>query len=179
MINPEFQTDKNNTPFSVYPPTTYLTFYYWIYMVPQYKPKNVLMLGYAKGAVAGLIRLIWGEDIPITAVDIDKCENRYNNVEFIQTDAKEFVKSCKEYDCVIVDLFSREDSEPCGFVGSEEFVKDLARISNYLIVNSLHTDMTNYLKRLRKIGINKPSERAESIYYFECKGKIPNLHPHK
>lgn len=177
MINPKFLKDKNGTPYSVYPPTTYLTFYYWIYMVPQYKPKNVLMLGFAQGAVAGLIRLIWGDDVPITAVDINECENRYKNVEFIKGDAQEFVKDCKEYDAVLVDLFTTYDSEPCEFVGSEEFVSNLGRISNYLIVNSLHIDMTPYKKRFKKIGINKASERAEHIYYFECKGTIPNLHP--
>jgi len=111
-------------------------------------------LGYALGTVAGLIRLIWGEDISITAVDINKCEVRYPNIEFIQADARQFVKTSPEFDCVVVDLFTTEDSEPCDFVGSHEFVGDLARISNYLIVNSLHTDMTNYKKRFRKMRLS-------------------------
>ena len=36
---------------SVLPPTKYLTFGPWIYLVPQYKPENVLILGYAGGTV--------------------------------------------------------------------------------------------------------------------------------
>ena len=171
-----FLTDKNENSYSVYPPTTYLTFAYWIFMVPQYKPKNILMLGYAGGTVAGLIRLLYG-DVPITAVDLDECENRYD-VNLVQTDAKEFVKTCGEYDCVIVDLFHTDYAEPCDFVGDPEFVKDLERISNYLIVNSLHTDMSAY-KHLRKIGQNKASGCAEEIYYFQIKGEIPHLHPYK
>ena len=172
----EFWADQNQNSYSAYPPTTYLTFAYWIYMVPQYKPRNVLMLGYAGGTVAGLIRLLYG-DVPITAVDIELCTNSYG-VELIQADAKEFVKTCGNYDCVIVDLFYTDYAEPCEFVGNPEFVKDLQRISNYLIVNSLHTDMSAY-KHLRKIGINKASGCAEHIYYFECKDKISNLHPYK
>lgn len=176
MSAPFFLEDQNSQSYSVYPPTTYLTFAYWIYMVPQYKPKNVLMLGYAEGTVAGLIRLLYG-DVPITAVDILPCNNRYN-VNLIQADAREFVKICAEYDCVIVDLFYTDLAEPAEFLGDSDFVKDLERISNYLIVNSLHTDMSAY-KHLRKIGVNKASGCAEQIYYFECKGKIPFLHPYK
>lgn len=171
-----FWEDKNKNSYSVFPPTTYLTFAYWIFMVPQFKPKNILMLGYGGGTVAGLIRMIWG-DVPITAVDIEPCENRYD-VDFIQADAKEYVKTCKAFDCVIVDLFYTDYAEPCEFVGSKEFVDDLGRISHYLIVNSLHTDMSEY-KRFKKIGINKPSECAEQIYYFQIGEKIPNLHPYK
>lgn len=171
-----FKSKSGNT-FSAYPPQTFLTFEYWIYMVPQYKPKNVLMLGYAGGTVAGLIRLIWG-DVPITAVDIVvPHENRYG-VEFIQADAWEFVKTCKEYDAVLVDLFDNDSGKICAFVTDPGFIADLTRVGNYLIVNSLGADMSTY-KHLRKIGINKPSESAVLIYYYETKSKIPNLHPHK
>jgi hypothetical protein len=166
----KFWSDKNNNSYSAYPPTTYLTFAYWIYMVPQYKPKNVLILGYAGGTVAGLIRLLYG-DVPITAVDIEPCENKYD-VTLIQADAREYVKTCPEFDCVIVDIFYTDYAEPCEFV-----VKDLTRISNYLIVNSLHTDMSAY-KGLKKVGQNKASGCAEVIYYFLVKGEIPNLHPY-
>lgn len=58
MAKPIFWEDnyKNSSP--AYPPTTYLTFAYWIYMIPQYKLKNVLMLDYRGGTIAGLIRKI-------------------------------------------------------------------------------------------------------------------------
>ena len=79
----EFLKDKNGVTYSQLPPTLYLTFDYYIYSVPQYRPKNILMLGYALGTTAGLIRLLYG-DVPITGVDIDKCENRYNFLLRIQ-----------------------------------------------------------------------------------------------
>lgn len=169
-------TDKNNNSYSVYPPETYLTFAYWIYMVPQYKPRNVLILGYGGGTVAGLIHKIYG-DVPITGVDLDLQENIYNDT-LIQADAREFIKTCEKFDCVIVDLFYTHNNEPCEFVATKEFVKDLEKISNYIIVNSLHTDMSEY-SHLRKIGVNKPSGSAEQIYYFETGESIPNLHPWK
>lgn len=176
MTKPIFWEDKNKNSYSVYPPTTYLTFAYWIYMVPQYKPKSVLMLGFGGGTIAGLIRLLYG-DVPITAVDIEPCKNRYG-VNLIKADARKFVKTCGKYDSVIVDLFHTEDGEPCSFVGDKDFVGDLERIASYLIVNSLHTDMSAY-KHLRKIGVNKASGSAEQIYYFEIKKPIKNLHPWK
>jgi len=169
--------NKAGNTYSVYPPETYLTFEYWIYMVPQYRPKSVLMLGYHEGTVAGLIRRIWG-DVPITAVDIvEPRENKYG-VKFIKADAREFVKTCGEYDAVLVDLFENDETKICDFVSDPEFIADLVRIGNYLIINALGADMSNY-RHLRKIGINKASESASLIYYFETKGRIPNLHPHK
>lgn len=168
---------KSGNPFSAFPPQTFLTFEYWIYMVPQYKPKSILMLGYCEGTVAGLIRLIWG-DVPITAVDIVvPVDNKYG-VEFIQADAREFVKTCKHYDAVLVDLFDNDSGKICDFVTDPGFIADLTRVGNYLIINSLGADMSAY-KHLRKIGINKPSESMVLIYYYETKIKIPNLHPFK
>ena len=164
--------------YSVCPPETFLTFEYWIYMVPQYKPKSVLILGYAGGTVAGLIQLIWG-NVPITAVDQSprEDEGRYE-INFIQGDARDFVKTCPEYDAIIIDLFDNETAEPPDFVTDPEFITDLTRVGNYLIINSLNTDMSNY-QHLRNIGINRPSGSEVSIYYFETKDKIPNLHPRK
>jgi hypothetical protein len=171
-----FYRNKNGNANSIYPPQTFLTFEYWIFMVPQYKPKNVLMLGYADGTVAGLIRLIWG-DVPITAVDNKPSANRYG-VDFIKTDAREFVKTCKEYDAIIIDLFDSETGVICDFVNTQAFVDDLTRIGNYLIINSLGTNMSAY-KHLKKIGMNKASGSGALIYYYETKSKIPNLHPYK
>jgi hypothetical protein len=174
----EFWKDSIGRSYSSYPSTTHLTFDYHIYMVPQYRPESILMLGYAGGKIAGLVRLLYG-DVPITGVDIDPCEDRYG-VEFIQADAKEFVKTCKKYDSVLVDLFSKEYCDsPCDFVSSPEFVNDLKRIGNYIIVNGLHSDMSAYEKEFKRIGINKPSGSAEQIYYYTNDCTIPNLHPWK
>jgi len=169
-----YKSRTGNT-FSAFPPQTFLTFEYWIFMVPQYKPKNILMLGYAEGTVAGLIRLIWG-NVPITAVDIAVPEENRYGVEFIQADAWEFVKTCQEYDAVLVDLFDNNTGNNCQAVTNPEFIANLSRVGNYLIINSMGLDMSNY-KHLRKIGINKPSESAVLIYYYETKNKIRGLHP--
>lgn len=171
-----FDEDNNGNSYSAYPPTTYLTFAYWIFMVPQYRPESVLILGYAGGTIAGLIRLLYG-DVPITAVDIDDCVDNYD-VDLIQADAQEYVKTCKKFDCVIVDLFSTDDCTPCDFVSTPEFAANLKRIANYLIINTLHMDMSAY-KDLRRVGINKPSGSAEQIFYYEVNGPIPDLHPWK
>ena len=165
--------------YSVYPPQTFLTFEYWIYMVPQYKPKSVLMLGYGAGTVAGLIRLIWGPDVPITAVDIEKSpdEDKYG-VNFIQADAKEFVKSCNSFDAILIDLFDHGITKNCEFVTDPDFVEDLERIGNYLIINSLGLDMSAY-QHLKLMGINQASGSEVQIYYYQTRNPIPYLHPWK
>jgi hypothetical protein len=175
-MNPTLYKDNGGNSYSAYPPTTYLTFAYWIYCVPQYRPESVLILGYAGGTIAGLIRLLYG-DVPITGVDLDPHEDRYG-ATIIKADAREYVKTCGHFDCVIVDVFSRDRSICCDFITDSDFVADLARIGNYLIINTLgNPDMSAY-KGLRMMGRNKPSGSAEQIYYYEVK-KIPHLHPYK
>jgi hypothetical protein len=160
---------------SVYPPTRFLTFGPWIYLVPQYKPTSVLMLGYADGSTAGLIRLFYG-DVPITGVDIEPLEQDRYGVTFVQQDAQEFIKTCGKYDAVVVDLFPGGEYDPCGFITSQEFVSDLKRIANYIIINTLkEPDMSAY-NGLHCIGVNKPAGCANKIYYYEV-NKIPDLHP--
>src|SRR5215510_14571948 len=94
---------QDNCLYSVYPPTAYLSFGNWIYMVPPFKPDNILMLGYAGGTVAGLIQLLYGKEIPITGFDTAFADNRYD-VNLISSDAREFVKICKPFQCVIIDI---------------------------------------------------------------------------
>ena len=168
---------EHEDPMSVYPPTKYLTFGAWIYMVPQYKPESVLMLGYADGTTAGLIRLLYG-DVPITGVDIQPLvENRYG-VEFIQTDGYEYVKTCGHYDTVIVDMFVDDDNNPCAKIIQKEFADNLTRIANYIIINTLKEPDLSAYNHLRRMGVNKPSGLSNLIYYFEV-NKIPDLHPYK
>jgi hypothetical protein len=165
--------DNLGHPKSVDPPTKYLTFGPWIYLVPQYKPESVLILGYAGGTVAGLIHLLYG-DVPITGVDIEPCENLYG-VEFVQADAKEYVKTCKHFGAVVVDLFLNEVTDVCDFVNTKEFVTDLTRIANYIIVNSLKgKDMSAY-DSLKFVGRNRPSGLSNLIYYYQTV-EIPDLH---
>lgn len=153
---------------SVHPCTRYLTNGPWIYMVPQFKPESVLMLGYAGGTVAGLIKLLYGE-LPITGVDIEPCEATYG-ATFIQTDAKEFVKTCGKFDVVIVDIFTDNRREPPDFVFSKEFVEDLSKIANYIIVNAKNeSDISEYRRLFGRFGSNKPNRLASRIYYYGTK----------
>ena len=155
---------------SVYPCTKYLTNGCWIYMVPQFKPENVLILGYAGGTVAGLIKLIYGE-LPITAVDIVPCTDVYG-VNLIQANAKDYIKTCQKFDVVIVDLFTSENKQdPSDFIFTEEFVDDLAKIANYIIINitsEAGSDMT-YYRKLNRFGSNKPNRLSNRIYYYGTK----------
>jgi hypothetical protein len=178
MIYPSFLCDDDGNSYSAFPPETYLTFSYWIYCVPQFRPKDVLILGYAGGTIAGLIHKIYG-NVPIVGVDTKVFPSFYNDTVFI-CDAREYIKTCKKYDAVIVDLFTAEHSEPCDFVTSEEFADELGRIGNYLIINTLRdADMSIYKKKFRKMGMNSPSGSAEKIYYYETGDPIPHLHPWK
>lgn len=163
--------DDFGAPNSVFPCTKYLTFGPWIYLVPQYKPENVLILGYAGGTVAGLIKLLYGET-PITGVDIKLYDNRYG-VNLVQADAREFIKTCGHYDVVVVDLSEDDKNGICDFVTSKEFAENLYKIANYIIINVYgNVDMSVYKTGL--VGINKPSGLANKIYYYKTK-EIPNL----
>jgi spermidine synthase len=168
---------NNSNILSVYPATKYLTFGVWVYLVPQYKPESVLMLGYAGGTAVGLIKLLYG-DVPITAVDINprEDENRYD-VNFIQQDAFEYVKTAPKFDCVIVDCF-QDDDDPCGFIKTQEFANNLTRIANYIIINTLKEPDLSAYKHLRRIGKNKPSGVANIIHYFMV-NPIKDLHPYR
>jgi hypothetical protein len=160
--------DKKGFINSVYPPTEYLTFGPWIYMVPQYKCDDVLMLGYAGGTVAGLIRLFYGA-IPITAVDMDKCENYYG-VQFIQEDACAYVKKCRRFDCVIVDLFESGELNPCEFIFTKEFATNLYSIARYIIIHAKKdSDMSAYGKPLKVLTLN------DSVFYYFMVYDIPTL----
>jgi len=170
--NKEF-LDNFGIPNSVSPPTKYLTFGPWIYLVPQFMPKDVLILGYAGGTVAGLIELLYG-NVPITAVDIEPPGFLYKNVNFVQANAQEYVKTCKHFDAVIVDLFPNDKRGECDFVATEEFANDLSKIGNYIIVNmSQESDMSSY-KNMELVGVNHPNGLTNRIYYFQTV-KIPNL----
>jgi len=153
---------------SVYPCTEYLTFGPWIYLVPQYKPENVLMLGYAGGTTAGLIKLIHG-DVPITAIDIKFVEDPYD-INFIEQDAEIYVKDCPAYDCVIVDLY--EDVHPCEFIYKKEFANNLKRISNYLIIHAQdYSDMHAYydFRLIKKLSL----DTSRFHYYMIKRVGIP------
>jgi spermidine synthase len=153
---------------SVNPPTQYLTFGPWIYLVPQYKPSSVLILGYAGGTVAGLIRLLYGDDVPIVAVDIEPCVDTYN-VSLVQADAKEYVKTCGSFDCVIVDIFDPNVNQAAEFVyNDEEFAANLTRIANYIIVNTINDPGLWFYRDFERVRVI--SVENNNITYFKKPG---------
>lgn len=161
---------------SVFPPTEYLTFGPWIYMVPQYKPTSVLMLGYAEGTVAGLIRLLYGR-VPITGVDLVPPRKDYYGINFVQVSAEDYVKRAPATDAVIVDVYADGSYEPPPFVTSAEFVANLERIARYIIVHtSEKTDMSSYshLRLVRTIEVPYDGSVISKFYYYTTE-RIPEL----
>jgi len=149
---------------SVSPCTEYLTFGPWVYLVPQFKPKSVLMLGYAKGTVAELMRLLYGEDFPITAIDIASAENdpATLGVEFVCTDARDYLDTCGNYEVIIVDLWEYDAPE---FIFTEQFVQAVASKCDYLIVHCMdYSDMSAYahLPLVRVLGL----DYGAKFYYY-------------
>ena len=149
---------------SVYPCTGYLTFGPWIYLVPQYKPESILMLGYAGGTTAGLIKLFYGDDVKITGVDINIVDDPYNS-NLIKMDAFEYLKNTNNfYDTIIVDIWNEKNEEPCDFVTLKEFVDVVEKKCNYLIIHaSEKTNMSNYSQKklLKTLALNN-----SRFYYF-------------
>lgn len=157
---------------SIFPCTGYITFGPWIYMCPQYKPKSVLLLGYAGGTVAGLIRLFYGQDVEITGVDIDDCEDFGYGVELIKADAREYIKTCRKFDAVVVDVFSDGHTHPCKFITSKEFADDLKKISNYIILHmTAGMSIENYqdLHHVKTLLLNR------SRFHYFMVNDIPTL----
>ena len=152
--------DKNGAFSSVYPCTEYLTFGPWIYLVPQYKPESILILGFAGGTVAGLIRKLYGNDIPITAVDIEKFDNDFDkeyNVRLIINDANDYIKTSPKFDAVIIDLYD-SGPQPPDFVFTKEFVSDLEKKANYVVLHVVDgADISAYshLHKVKTLSLNK------------------------
>ena len=156
---------------SVYPPVEGLTFFPHIYMVPQYRPDDVLMLGYAGGTTAGLIKMFYGESVPITAVDIEEPADDFYNVRFVQADARDYVKGCRKFDVVIVDVFPGGSREPCGFVTDPSFVADVRAKARYVVVHAkASTDMGVWGDPLKVLALND-----SRFHYFvvERVGRMP------
>lgn len=164
-------SDKYDNLTSVYPCTEYLTFGPWIYLVPQYPPENVLILGYAGGTAAGLIKLFYG-DIPITGVDIDIDQApNYYDVKLVEADAKEYVKDCPKFDCIIVDVFN--DKKPPKFIESQEFADNVSSKCNYLIVHARNYSNMKAYKDLHKVKTLSLSKARFHYYMVNRIARLP------
>lgn len=156
---------------SVDPPWQYLTFGPWIYLVPQFKPKSVLMLGFAGGTAAGLIRLLYGNEPKIVGVDIEKCQKVWDS-EIIHQDAYTYVFGAPEFEVVIVDMWRDDQIAPVDFISDFKFVSQLKRIGDYLIVHATaETDMSAYkdIKLVKKLTLNK------SVFYYYMNRRVARL----
>jgi len=159
---------------SVYPCTLYLTFGVWIYLVPQYKPTSVLMLGYAGGTAAGLIRLFYG-NVPITGVDLEKCPNYYD-VNLVVADARKYIKTCEHFDTVIVDLYEEGERVVPKYVSERWFADALKKKANYIILHvSDDTDISAYkdLYKVKTLSLDNASGKARFHYFMV--NDIPSL----
>ena len=140
---------------SVYPCTEYLTFGPWIYLVPQIEPQSVLMLGYAQGTVAGLMRRLYGYGFPITAVDKADPEHADEyHVDFVRADAEQYVEVAAWHEVLIVDLWVYD---PPPFVFTAWFVSAVTARCDYLIVHRMdYSDMSAYrhLHKVRTLGLD-------------------------
>lgn len=155
----------------------YLTFGVWLYLVPQYKPKNVLMLGYGGGTAAKYIRKFYG-DVPITAVDYsDVSAFLLDGVDWIRQDAREYIKTAPKFDCVIVDLYDTGDYHCPKFVLSQDFANRLGNIADYLILHTMKDDdVSAYDKyyKVRQLSTNSGGEFEPHFHYYMI-NEIPSL----
>ena len=154
---------------SIYDENEYLTFGVWLYLVPQYKPDSVLMLGYGGGTAAKYIRKFYG-NVPITAVDFsDVSEFLIDGVEWVNQDAKDYVKTAPKFDAVIVDCYDTNDMHPPDFVLSQEFADDLGKIANYIVLHTTRDDDTSaydqYYK-VRELTTNSGGEFEPHFHYY-------------
>lgn len=161
--------DERGQLHSIADPSLYLTFGVWLYLVPQYKPESVLMLGYGGGTAAKYIRMFHG-NVPITAVDhADVSEFLLDNMEWVEEDAQNYVKTAPKFDCVIVDCYDTGDFMPPEFVLSKEFADDLGQIANYVILHTVvGNDISAYdqYKKIRTLNLGRTDKYAPEVHYF-------------
>ena len=173
---PNIQDEKGQL-HSITDPTEYITFGPWIYLVPQYHPKNVLMLGYGGGTTAKLIRMFHG-DVPITAVDFsDVSEFLIPGVKWVNANAKDYVKDCPKFDAVVVDLYDTDDFQPQPFVLTKEFADDLGKIANYIILHAKRgndTSAYDQFNKIRELTLNTKGEYVPTFHYYMV-NEIPSL----
>lgn len=131
-------------------------FTYHSHMIPPFKPEGVLMLGYGRGQIADLTRMVWGNDVKFTAVDkieIDPARIEYNKIiddafEYIieQTDGNFYGK----YDYVCVDLW--EGNDICEEVFSDDFAVALKKKTRYLLCMNIPVNRFSDMENIFKVG---------------------------
>jgi hypothetical protein len=104
----------NHALYSVNPPETLFNYTYFSHCIPPFKPENVLILGYGCGTVAKLIYKIWGTDIKVTGIDIEKYDDGLLEPPrfLVKIDALKYIQECglgmfkKRFDYVVMDVWN-------------------------------------------------------------------------
>lgn len=125
-----FWLDRKGMVLSIADPAAYrLLDMPFIYLVPQWKVKRILLLGVAGATVKELYTRLFGE-AEWTLVDIDQ-----GNEPFIQMDAHDFIGrySGPKFDYVIVDIFDDDKAHESTF--TPKFSEDLAKICDNFSIN--------------------------------------------
>ena len=141
MDQPRYYIEKGVIQ-AVDPPESHFGFSYWSLMIPPICPNSVLMLGCGEHTIPKLIERIWG------LFDLTCNE---------EEDAFEFVKTLKgrTFDYIIIDLF--DGSQPIDRIASDNFVQDIAELSNGLV--AVNSNTTLYIDRAYRHHFEKVLEK--------------------
>ena len=154
---------------SIEPSETLFGYTYWSYMIPPEQPKDILILGYGNGTIANLIYKICVryKFLGCLGIDIREPKNKYLGHDFIQRDAKDFIKTCdKRFDYVVIDLYN--GNEICDFVFDEDFVKGISKVcSKRISINLFKEDFGKEIiyDRYFKKEIEKPILNNKVIFF--------------
>lgn len=157
---------------SVMPPARGFGFNYHADLVPPFKPKSVLILGYGMGTLAGLIKKIY-RNVYITGVDIeDRISDTIFKIQpnsFILGDASSVIKELRQVDYIAIDIFN--GSHIPGFVFSEVFIQDVCRLNPKLVgINTIglqpESEMMREWDSAMYLSFWKQNSRGNTVFFF-------------
>ena len=142
--------------YSIDPPETLFGALYFSHMIPPFKPESSLILGYGEGTVANLMRKIWGNDIMVTGVDVQKYDWKFVEYKMKVMDAYEYVKDCTDsifktkFDYICVDVW---DGKKCqDFVFWPEFAVRLKEMCKKMVCINTEADRFKDLRGFYDYG---------------------------
>lgn len=153
---------------SLDPPETLFGFTYHGHCVPPFKPEHTLILGYGKGAIAELMRKVWGNDCKITGVDIRPFDYKYNEYKIETCDAHNFVKACsdinikKRFDYIVLDVFDTYRNVMPDFLFEAAFVMRLREICTRLLCVNVFLNDVKKMRAYYDYGFK--FERNSNVY---------------
>ncbi len=148
---------KRGTLYSIDPPETLFGFSYHSHCIPPFKPEHTLILGYGAGQVASLMRMIWGGNVKITAVDNEKYDHRFIEFKMHVMDGWKFMKDCttgifkKKFDYICVDMWNHDQVPEIIFTA--EFAVRLREMCARMVsINVPKADMFRLKKMIEDYG---------------------------